>query len=565
VNITQFYRSKFGFPNQDKPLWAIRLMLRWFGLIAAIVLLGSSGTAQHARTGIAGATHLRPGLPDGSVHIRSMTAAIPSGATYYIATTGNDSTGTGSSVSPWATPNHAYASMAAGDTLIIKNGTYHQTNLCTRFDGQRPPAGTSVAYTTVQAETDGSVIFDGDNTTSDLSVDNTPASALNYITFRGIVFLHQTGGVGLYACDHIKFLKCGIEGNGSGNTASFSLSTGCTYCLFEDCYAWGADRYKFLIYHSDHDILRRCIVRHDRAFIGVGGNPTASFTCYSSDHVWFQNCIGVDMSPVVFFNGANEYSGEFYAPTPSGWVSSFYMDSCISLHSTMQFCSLGNDQGNPTPDINIRNCVGWDILEGMWIRTNCSIDKCTFGAFRGPALQTVDEGLEYETGTNNIPPTITNSIVRDIPSPGIALSNFLTEDYNDLFNNATVRSGTPTGAHTISTNPSLTYIARIEAGNATLHAAGSSGSDIGANIINQFGTSGTVWGDAGYNTQTASLLWPLPSEAKAAYWMNTYSYTGTEGTITGNRGFASSASIAAHASNPLTYYIWNYLGNGSPY
>ena len=45
-------------------------------------------------------------------------------ATYYIAPTGNDSTGTGSSGSPWKTMDRAHTAMSSGDTCILKNGTY---------------------------------------------------------------------------------------------------------------------------------------------------------------------------------------------------------------------------------------------------------------------------------------------------------------------------------------------------------------------------------------------------------------------------------------------------------
>ena len=45
-------------------------------------------------------------------------------ADYYIATTGNDSTGTGTLASPWLTLAHAYASSASGDTINVAAGTY---------------------------------------------------------------------------------------------------------------------------------------------------------------------------------------------------------------------------------------------------------------------------------------------------------------------------------------------------------------------------------------------------------------------------------------------------------
>jgi len=45
-------------------------------------------------------------------------------ATYHVATTGNDTTGDGSSGTPWATPMKCADTMVAGDTCLIHTGTY---------------------------------------------------------------------------------------------------------------------------------------------------------------------------------------------------------------------------------------------------------------------------------------------------------------------------------------------------------------------------------------------------------------------------------------------------------
>jgi hypothetical protein len=50
------------------------------------------------------------------------------GATYYVATNGNDDMGNGSAANPWATPGYASKQLAPGDTLIVRGGTYILTN-----------------------------------------------------------------------------------------------------------------------------------------------------------------------------------------------------------------------------------------------------------------------------------------------------------------------------------------------------------------------------------------------------------------------------------------------------
>lgn len=51
-------------------------------------------------------------------------AATAISTTYYVSTSGNDRTGTGSSTKPWRTPTKAAATAPAGATVYIKPGTY---------------------------------------------------------------------------------------------------------------------------------------------------------------------------------------------------------------------------------------------------------------------------------------------------------------------------------------------------------------------------------------------------------------------------------------------------------
>ena len=94
----------------------------------------------------------------------------------------------------------------------------------------------------------------------------------------------------------------------------------------------------------------------------------------------------------------------------------------------------------------------------------------------------------------------------------------------------------------------LKYLTRIEAG-SPLKTAGSGGGQIGAQIVNRIGVSGSMHGDVGWNVDTGAPLWPYPNEARIKKEMC------TDAGIT--RGFCADTSI--------TNYIMNYLGNGNPY
>jgi hypothetical protein len=90
-------------------------------------------------------------------------------ATYYIATTGNDTTGDGSSSNPWLTLQKFLDTSSDNDTLIVKDGTYTLT------------ANVTISQRTIQAENNGLAIFDGGSTTKYIFVGSTN-------TFTGLIF-----------------------------------------------------------------------------------------------------------------------------------------------------------------------------------------------------------------------------------------------------------------------------------------------------------------------------------------------------------------------------------------
>jgi hypothetical protein len=114
------------------------------------------------------------------------------------------------------------------------------------------------------------------------------------------------------------------------------------------------------------------------------------------------------------------------------------------------------------------------------------------------------------------------------------------------------------GTGVVHVNPltsGLLYLPRIETGSA-LASYGTSGGQVGARILRRIGTSGTLYGEAGYNTETSDNLWPWPNEDRIKADFASVASVGA-------RGFATGASKDGSAQT-LTKYIWEYLGNQIP-
>ena len=51
---------------------------------------------------------------------------VAAAETYYVATTGSDTTGDGSAGNPWATIQYAINQSSSGDTVTVEEGTYYE-------------------------------------------------------------------------------------------------------------------------------------------------------------------------------------------------------------------------------------------------------------------------------------------------------------------------------------------------------------------------------------------------------------------------------------------------------
>jgi hypothetical protein len=167
--------------------------------------------------------------------------------------------------------------------------------------------------------------------------------------------------------------------------------------------------------------------------------------------------------------------------------------------------------------------------------------------------------------------TVENNIYQQAAVFGV--SDWVNSNYNYYYQDATdfgatfYEEYTPVaGSNDVQgTNPQIKYITQEEPG-TPVYGTASDGGNIGATILYEIGTTGTLWGDPGYDTITTTSLWPFPNEAVIKTDMAAWSVVdpNTGNTVQGARGFAASGNGLYGGPITLTSYIWEALGNSCP-
>ncbi|HJV91257.1 MAG TPA: hypothetical protein VJ623_13195 [Holophagaceae bacterium] len=543
--------------------------------LAAIVPLGAGTGAVAVTTPGGTATSPTPftlvngggtgGLPTGS------------GATYYLATTGSD-TNDGSTGAPWATFAHAFAVMHGGDNLIVKNGTYTQS-----LTGM--PSGSVGNFTTMKAESDFGVTLDISGL-PDTFIYGINVLSKSYVLVQGFrVVARQTavnnGPIEIEYSDHIILARCAATyGRVTNNAASVSVGDS-SYCLVEECYAYGGCRYQFLVYHSDHCIVRRCVARVDYWNDAL---QCACFTNYDSSQTAWMNNVALDSDTANCAQGNGLYGAWYFENKPDYSVPAYHYDTSnlldgnvvVNLRPTIYGAGL-NDKISGTH--TVRNMVilsspsGFNVLlpPNPQISSTFLASNWTVAGLTGPTYDPGNGVAAGGTGLGVQDPGITASIQNSVflHNARYGVADYVTSNFNVYFQNAA-----PTGSHYGVTAPALgaqdqttldptthglLYPLRVEAGSA-LQTAGQGGAPVGADLTYQVGAPGTLYGDPGWNTVTSTPLFPFPHEDVIKADMASYHGPGGLGT----RGFCAPANGLNGRPLTLTSYLWEQLGNPCP-
>jgi hypothetical protein len=485
-----------------------------------------------------------------AVSLLLATATGAQAATYYISASGGSDSYPGTSAEPWATFAHAFSVMGGGSTLILKDGTYNQSL-------RDIPEGSEAAYTVVKAENDFQVTV---RATIDAALTTSSYNRIEGIKFDG-------GGShipGVIPSNYVKIMRCAFFGAPSNNNSQAVTTVEAHHILFEDCWAWGAGRYKFVAYHSEKVIFRRCVSRHDYA--NDNDDQCATFTNYDSVQVLYQNVIALDSGQDKLAYG-DLYGGIWYENNGRE-VNDVKVQGSIFINiegSTGAFADPKVMGAHELENVVVWNANGGAGFENYYGGGSPSYaaNHVTMGDIWG---EWTDSARAQGTGFFNndaeahsppLPATVTNSILYQVNSYG--LSDFITSDYNDFFDNGqNYLNPASQGTHDRFVDPGIMYPVRVEEG-SPLKGAASDGGDIGATILRRYGVTGTLWGEPGYDQLTSEPLWPYPYEAQIKADMA--SWTGPHD---GTRGFCAPGSGLYGGPITLTSYIWEAAGHACP-
>jgi hypothetical protein len=542
--------------------------------------------------------------------VESTPISSTANATWYISTTGSDTNDGTSPSTAFATAAHALAAISPCDTLILEDGYYYDYFLIDEpnLNGNANGSG---CYTTIKAATPWGVTVDSSQADPEPNGTFLFYSA-NYVQVIGIKAAgnsnwdteKQGGGADLPwfvdSSNHIKLQQtAGFNAPCWENTDVYAVGPGSSYVLVEDSHAWGCGRYKFMSYQSDHVIFRRDVARHDMHdptgwtgpnTISGWGRQCGDFVNYDGQYTIFQNDIAIDSGLVdqetgVVYGGLWSEHNDTAIDNPievEGMVvinvqgESAWQDAKQSgVHTFVNDAAVNSEGGL---------MIGYLTGDGVTPPTT-SVTHMTIANLTGTSLGNYDDnensaigvgvsgGSAFSTYTSQ---TVANNIFQNITSGdanSYSAADWVKPNYDYYYENtanfgATSYEGympTAGAKDVLNTNPQIKYITREEPG-TPVYATASDGGNVGATILYEIGTTGTLYGDTGYDTITNTSLWPFPNEGVIKADMASFSWTNpvTGNLIIGARGFAASGTGLYGGPITLTSYVWEALGNACP-
>ncbi len=355
--------------------------------------------------------------------ITTMDENIPlgSGRTYYVAPSGNDTSGDGSQGNPWKTIQKGVNSLAAGDTLYLRGGTYHETVAVAKS------GNASVGYVTISGYPGETVIVDG----SALTV---PTYELSQTTAKGRNIYRTPGSwpqsIWFWrASDNMPVITWGYGSLTDLQTDQYNVSA-----------AWAYSNGYYYIQMPNNDSPNNYDLHlWDKAYgFDITGNYvqikdlTLRYFYYDAIHVQgnYHNLVISNISSTDSF--AFEGSAGDALGNPNGPGDVVIRNSSLVVKTTFMQLIVPVSPGEPTA-IDLKDTGGHFIIYGNTISGNGHFydgvggfdnDDIYDGVFRdsdiynNTIIDTNDDGVEAEGGQMNTR-TWGNTIIKNNGSMAI--------------------------------------------------------------------------------------------------------------------------------------------------
>lgn len=494
------------------------------------------------------------------------------GAAIYVATTGSDASGNGSSGAPYRTIQKGISVMASGDTVIVKAGTYvgkaNFINSRTASGFVAMPSGTATRATTIRAEVPFSVRIQNGGALN--YYDNLVLLDVgtNYVTVDGFILDHASSQDSSYTAEvdgkFNKLTRIIVKRSGETDQYGGWFYVGGNDNLLEDTAGVGSARYGYAMGGPDattqRNIVRRAVGRVDYS---VSTQPKATFNVYGNDNGnhnvrdnLLQNVIAID-GRKGSNTGEATYGGIYLPKEPQNTS----IQGAIVLNVEAEYAGYFIRELRAL-GVSLTDSVAWggygaSAIAG--VRANASdvgslmLERITIGGYAN---------AYYNQDSAPIRSLRNSAFINNA-----ALTSSNDYGWTTVSNNAFFPAAQAIGNNAVTaTSATLKHIVRSEPG-SVLIAAGSGGVNIGADVTTRYGVSGTRYGEAGFDQKTATPLWPWPYEdsIKSVFAeANPAPATATPNSNTPARGFAAAGNDAFAKPITLTRYIWQYLGNKIP-
>ena len=359
----------------------------------------------------------------------SLLAVNTFATTYYVATTGNNAD-PGTEAEPWATLSHAESNVNAGDTIIVRGGTYNERLII-------DVSGTSGNLITFQNYSGETVIIDGQDTIPSNNWNGLVHIYGSYITIDGFEIKRSNGqGViteGDYAGggDYVTIKNCTLHHH---FRSGIFFQDYADYCLAEDNVVYqNAQDYFSVGTWSAGISNRKCsnmIVRGNAVYQNYGEGimmDKRSHDCTVEENVIYEN-----RAVELYCNCVKDIivrNNLVYGTTDTTYWRSGAPSQGIVIQNEQDYCFSENyDGGHKIYGNLVANCGrSFMIWESPYAGTfqGISVYNNTFVEANYPSGTTVAIGIQDTVSTfifkNNIIKQ-TAGTMADVPSSGITMN-----------------------------------------------------------------------------------------------------------------------------------------------